>query len=45
MAELFDYKCPACGGALSFDSHIQKMKCPYCDSEYDMDTLKKWMRS
>ncbi len=41
MAELFDYKCPACGGALSFDSHIQKMKCPYCDSEYDMDTLKK----
>ncbi|MCQ2431893.1 MAG: hypothetical protein MJ175_04735 [Clostridia bacterium] len=40
MAELQDYKCPNCGGALAFDSNIQKMKCPYCDSEFDMETLQ-----
>lgn len=40
MAELLQYKCPRCGGAIEFDSSIQKMKCPYCDTEFDMETLK-----
>lgn len=40
MAELLDYKCPCCGGALEFDSKTQKMKCPYCDNEFDMETLQ-----
>lgn len=40
MASLQDYKCPACGGAIGFDSSIQKMKCPFCDTEFDMETLK-----
>ncbi len=39
MAELMDYKCPACGGALEFDPKLQKMKCPYCDSVFDMSEL------
>ena len=42
MAELQEYKCPCCGGALAFDSKIQKMKCPYCDSEFDMETLSAY---
>ena len=42
MADLQEYKCPACGGAIEFDSSIQKMKCPYCDTEYDVETLKKY---
>lgn len=37
---LLEYKCPSCGGALSFDSGIQKMKCPYCDTELDVAALK-----
>ncbi len=37
---LQEYKCPACGGAIGFDSSIQKMKCPYCDTELEMETLK-----
>lgn len=41
MATLLEYKCPACGGALSFDSGIQKIKCPYCDTEFEMDALKE----
>jgi len=40
MAELFEYKCPNCGGAIEFDSNLQKMKCPYCDSEFDVEALK-----
>lgn len=40
MAELQEYKCPCCGGAIAFDSALQKMKCPYCDTEFEMETLK-----
>lgn len=40
MADLQQYKCPACGGAIGFDSSIQKMKCPFCDTEFEMETLK-----
>ena len=25
---------------IAFDSTIQKMKCPYCDTEFEMDVLK-----
>ena len=32
MAETIQYKCPCCGGRLEFDSGLQKMKCPYCDT-------------
>ena len=39
MAVLQEYKCPCCGGAIAFDSGIQKMKCPYCDTEFEMETL------
>ena len=41
MATLMEYKCPACGGSMRFDSGIQKVKCPYCDTEYEMDALKE----
>ena len=39
MAAIQEYKCPCCGGAIAFDSTIQKMKCPYCDTEFEMETL------
>ncbi len=39
MAKLQEYKCPCCGGAIAFDSTLQKMKCPYCDTEFEMETL------
>lgn len=41
METLLEYKCPACGGTLSFDSGTQKMKCPYCDSELDVAALQE----
>ena len=39
---MLEYKCPCCGGAINFDSKLQKMKCPYCDTEFDMETLKSY---
>lgn len=39
MANLQEYKCPCCGGAISFDTSIQKLKCPYCDTEFEVSTL------
>ncbi len=45
MSELLQYKCPSCGGAIEFDSSIQKMKCPYCDTEFEVETLKAYDES
>ena len=42
MSDLKEYKCPACGGALEFDSKSQKMKCPYCDTEIDVEALRSY---
>jgi len=39
LAVLQEYKCPCCGGAIAFDAGIQKMKCPYCDTEFEMEAL------
>lgn len=42
MSTLIEYKCPCCNGELTFNSDIQKMKCPFCDSEFDTETLKSY---
>ncbi|MDE7205084.1 MAG: hypothetical protein K2O91_25000 [Lachnospiraceae bacterium] len=42
MAAIQEYKCPCCGGAIAFDSTLQKMKCPYCDTEFEMETLASY---
>lgn len=42
MAKVMEYKCPCCGGAVEFNSSIQKMKCPYCETEFEMDALKDY---
>lgn len=42
MAEMIQYKCPACSGQLEFNSSVQKMKCPYCDSEFEIAALQQY---
>lgn len=42
MASILQYKCPCCGGSIEFDSDCQAMKCPYCDTEFDAETLKAY---
>lgn len=41
MATMLEYKCPSCGGAIHFDSQLQTVTCPYCDTQFDMQALKE----
>ena len=42
MSTLQEYKCPCCDGAIAFDSNSQKMKCPFCGNEFEMETLASY---
>jgi len=42
MADMQEYKCLSCGGGLEFNSAVQKMKCPFCDTEFEMSALKAY---
>ena len=40
MSTIMEYKCPKCGGSIEFNTEAQKLKCPYCDTEFDHEVLK-----
>lgn len=42
MSEILEYTCPCCGGSIEFNSRVQKLKCPYCDTEFETDTLQQY---
>jgi len=42
LSTLQVYKCPCCDGAIEFDSGSQKMKCPYCSTEFEMADLQAY---
>ncbi len=42
MSNLLIYKCPCCGGKIEFDTSLQEMKCPYCDTTFDVAALKEY---
>jgi len=35
------YKCPNCSGTVKFDSSSQAMKCPFCDTEFELAALEE----
>jgi DNA-directed RNA polymerase subunit RPC12/RpoP len=39
LTEVQIFKCPNCNGGIAFDSQSQRMKCPYCESEFDIQAL------
>ncbi|MCR5085387.1 MAG: hypothetical protein K6A65_07810 [Succinivibrionaceae bacterium] len=41
MPGIKQYKCPACGGMMEFDSRSQKMKCPFCDTEVEVEAMAR----
>ncbi len=41
MDVLQQKKCPCCGGSINFDTASQKLKCPYCDTEFDIEAMKQ----
>lgn len=42
MPTLQQFKCPCCDGSIEFDSSLQKMRCPYCTTEFDLKTLQDY---
>ena len=40
MPTLLEYECPSCGGTVAFDAQLQKIKCPYCESVFELDQVK-----
>lgn len=42
MSELIEYKCPNCAGSIKFESSIQKLKCSYCNTEFELEALKSY---
>ena len=42
MESVQDFKCTNCGGAVSFDSGSQQLKCPYCDSKFDPNAFMNY---
>ena len=36
MSVGLQHKCPCCGGYVEFDSDVQKMVCPFCDTEFEV---------
>ena len=42
MPAVLEYKCPSCGAGIHFDSGLQRMKCPYCDTEFDAEALSQF---
>lgn len=40
MGNVMEYECPKCGGTLEFHSSIQKLKCSFCDAEYEMEEMQ-----
>ena len=42
MSDLMEYKCPNCGGVVEFNINTQEMTCPYCDSTFEIESLRKY---
>ena len=38
---VMSYKCPNCGGGLTFDPKKQKLVCEYCLSEFTEEEMKR----
>lgn len=41
MPTTLEFKCPACSGALEFSPDDQAVKCPYCDTEFTVEAIRK----
>lgn len=42
MGSLVEFECPCCGGKVEFDSKTQEMKCPFCDSKFDIEAINQF---
>lgn len=45
MAQMIEYKCPNCGGAIEFSAENQTLKCPYCDTEFETEAFLEYVNA
>lgn len=43
MTALQKFQCFRCDGAVAFDRFSTKIKCPYCDTEFDVESIKSYL--
>lgn len=36
MSTILEQKCPNCGGAVEWSAGVQKLVCPFCDTEFEL---------
>lgn len=41
VKKVLDVRCPHCNAPIHFNAKVGKMKCEYCDSEFDAKEVKK----
>lgn len=39
------YKCPCCNASLVFGGDIQQLTCEYCDTNFDIETIRSYSES
>lgn len=44
MADINNYKCPACSGSMHYDSDSNRVVCDYCGSGYDVKDIENLMK-
>lgn len=43
MAMLQKFQCLCCGGIVVYDSASQKIKCPYCETEFEAESVQSYL--
>lgn len=41
MGKVIDIQCPSCKAPIHFNAKLGKLKCEYCDNEFDVNELNK----
>ena len=42
MDDLMQYTCPCCNGRMTFNTSLQKVKCEFCGTEFEMSVLEQY---
>ena len=42
--DIQEYKCPNCGREIKFDTSSQNLKCPFCDTEFEIEALIEFQK-
>ncbi len=44
MSDIKEYKCPCCGGSIEYNATEGEMKCPFCDTTFEAETLENYAK-